>query len=94
MIYHQALTRAAAQLSLSVFYFEKDSVLELAAQARAKTARDFERQLKAVRDNRRTTLAQRSCCCLRRCDLSARISRATETRETTVEGPGLARCAA
>jgi hypothetical protein len=48
MIYHQALTQAAAQLNLRVFYFEKDSVLELAAQARGKTARDLERHLKAV----------------------------------------------
>ena len=47
MIYHQALTQAAAQLNLRVFYFEKDNVLELAAQARGKTARDLERQLKA-----------------------------------------------
>ncbi|HTO75100.1 MAG TPA: hypothetical protein VMQ61_03410 [Thermoanaerobaculia bacterium] len=48
MIYHQALTRAAARLELKVFYFEKDSVLELAAQARGKPARDLERQLKAL----------------------------------------------
>ena len=48
MIYHQALTQAAAQLNLRVFYFEKDNVLELAAQARGKTARDLERHLKAV----------------------------------------------
>ena len=47
MIYHQALTLAAAQLNLSVFYFDKGNVLELAAQARGKTARDLERQLKA-----------------------------------------------
>jgi hypothetical protein len=47
MIYHQALTQAAAQLHLKVFYFEKGDVLELAAQARGKTARDLERQLKA-----------------------------------------------
>jgi hypothetical protein len=47
MIYHQALTRAAAQLDLRVFYFEQDNVLELAAQARRKTARDLERRLKA-----------------------------------------------
>jgi hypothetical protein len=47
MIYHQAFTQAAAQLNLRVFYFEKDNVLELAAQARGKTARDLERQLKA-----------------------------------------------
>ena len=47
MIYHQALTQAAAQLNLRVFYFEKGNVLELAAQARGKTARDLERQLKA-----------------------------------------------
>ncbi len=47
MIYHQALTQAAAQLNLGVFYFEKDNVLELAAQARGKTVRDLERHLKA-----------------------------------------------
>jgi hypothetical protein len=47
MIYHQALTQAAAQLNLRVFYFEKDNVVELAAQARGKTARVLERQLKA-----------------------------------------------
>src|SRR5947207_15969867 len=29
MIYHQALTQAAAELDLRVFYFEKDNVLEL-----------------------------------------------------------------
>ena len=49
MIYHQALTEAAANLNLRVFYFEKDNVLELAAQSRGKTARDLERQLKAFR---------------------------------------------
>jgi len=49
MIYHQALTQAAVKLNLRVFYFEKDRVLELAAQARGKTARDLERQLKAFR---------------------------------------------
>jgi hypothetical protein len=49
MIYHQALTQAAAQLNLKVFYFEKEYVLELAAQARGKTARDLESQLKAFR---------------------------------------------
>ena len=48
MIYHQALTQAAAQLNLRVFYFEKDNVFELAAQARGKTASDLERQLKAL----------------------------------------------
>src|SRR5436305_5763410 len=48
MIYHQALTQAAAQLDLTVFYFDKNNVLELAAQARGKTARDLERQLKAL----------------------------------------------
>lgn len=48
MIYHQALTRAAARLDLTVSYFEKDSVLELAAQARGKSARDLERRLKAA----------------------------------------------
>ena len=48
MIYHQALTQAAAQLNLKIFYFEKDNILELAAQARGKTAGDLERQLKAL----------------------------------------------
>ena len=48
MIYHQALTQAAAQLNLRVFYFEKDNVLEVAAQARGKSPRDLERQLKAL----------------------------------------------
>jgi hypothetical protein len=47
MIYHLALTRAAAQLELRVFYFDKDDVLERAAQARGRTGRDLERQLKA-----------------------------------------------
>jgi hypothetical protein len=47
MIYHQALTQAAAQLNLKIFYFEKENVLELAARARGKTVRDLERQLKA-----------------------------------------------
>jgi hypothetical protein len=47
MIYHQALTQAATQLNLRVFYFEPDNVLQLAAQARRKSARDLERQLKA-----------------------------------------------
>src|SRR6185503_5616829 len=37
MIYHQALTQAAAQLNLRVFYFERNNVLELADEARAKT---------------------------------------------------------
>jgi hypothetical protein len=47
MIYHQALTQAAAQLDLRVFYFEKGNVLELAARARGKSARDLERHLKS-----------------------------------------------
>lgn len=48
MIYHHALTQAASALGLRIFYFGKDTVLELAAQARGKTARDLERQLKAL----------------------------------------------
>ena len=48
MIYHQALTQAAARLNLRVVYFEKDNVLELAARACGKAARDLERQLKAL----------------------------------------------
>jgi hypothetical protein len=47
MIYHRALTQAAAQLNLRVFCFEKDKVLELAARARGTSARDLERRLKA-----------------------------------------------
>jgi hypothetical protein len=49
MIYHQALTQAAAELNLRVFYFEKENILELAAEARGKTARDLERQITAFR---------------------------------------------
>jgi hypothetical protein len=49
MIYHQALTQAAAELNLRIVYFEKDTVLELAAQARGKTASELARQLKAFR---------------------------------------------
>lgn len=48
MIYHHSLTQAAAGLDLRVFHFEKDTVLELAAQARGTTARDLERHLKAL----------------------------------------------
>ena len=47
MIYHQALTQAAEQLDLRVFHFERTSILELAARARGKSARDLERHLKA-----------------------------------------------
>jgi hypothetical protein len=47
MIYHEALTRAAEQLNVPVFHFEKEAVLDRAAQSRRKTARDLERQLKA-----------------------------------------------
>src|SRR5262249_40348593 len=47
MIYHQALTEAAAQLNLRVFYFDADAVLAVAAQARGTTAPDLERRLKA-----------------------------------------------
>jgi hypothetical protein len=47
MIYHQALTRAAAELDLPISYFEKATVLSRAARARGTTARDLERRLKA-----------------------------------------------
>ena len=47
MIYHQALTRAAARLKLPVSYFEKATALSLAARARGTTTRDLERRLKA-----------------------------------------------
>jgi hypothetical protein len=48
MIYHEALIRAAAQLDLRIFYFEKDAALALAAHARETTARELERRLKAL----------------------------------------------
>jgi hypothetical protein len=47
MIYHHALTQAAAQLHLRVIYFEKNTILALAARARGTTARDLEHRLKA-----------------------------------------------
>jgi hypothetical protein len=47
MIYHHALTQAATEFGLRVFYFEKDNVLELAARVRGTTARELERRLKA-----------------------------------------------
>jgi hypothetical protein len=48
MIYHQALTDAAAQLGLKICYFEKSTALTLAAQARGTTAGELERRLKAL----------------------------------------------
>ena len=48
MIYHQALTRAAAQLDLSVFHFDKSQILELAAQVRGLKASTLERRLNAL----------------------------------------------
>ncbi len=45
MIYHLALTRAATQLTLNVFHFDRRDVVQRAAQARGKTARDFDREL-------------------------------------------------
>lgn len=48
MIYHDALTRAAAQLDLRICYFEKDTALARAAHARGTTARELERRLKAL----------------------------------------------
>ena len=48
MIYHQALTSAAAQLNLSVFHFDKSRILELAAQVRGLTSADLETHLKAL----------------------------------------------
>jgi hypothetical protein len=47
MIYHHALTRAAADLHLTVTHFGKETVLALAAEAQATTAPDLERRLKA-----------------------------------------------
>ena len=48
MIYHQALTRAAAQLDLSVFHFDKSRIIELAAQVRGLKASTLERRLNAL----------------------------------------------
>jgi hypothetical protein len=47
MIYHQALTGAAAELDLTISYFEKATVLSLAAHARGTSAVDLERRLRA-----------------------------------------------
>lgn len=47
MIYHHALTQAASELDLNVFFFEKESVLALAADARGTTAPELERRLTA-----------------------------------------------
>jgi hypothetical protein len=47
MIYHQALTRAAVQLNLNVLYYDKATVVALAAQACGTSSRDLERHLKA-----------------------------------------------
>ena len=48
MIYHHALSRAAAQLGLTVTHFDKHTVLALAANARGMRADDLERRLKAL----------------------------------------------
>jgi|SRR6185437_3155912 len=48
MIYHQALTRAAAQLDLRVFHFDKSEILELAAQVRGLKSATLERRLNSL----------------------------------------------
>jgi hypothetical protein len=48
MIYHQALTRAAAQLTLTVHHFDKSQILELAAQVRGLKSSTLERRLNAL----------------------------------------------
>ena len=48
MIYHQALTDAAAQLGLRVVHFDKSTVIGLAAEARRITPGELERRLKAL----------------------------------------------
>jgi len=48
MIYHQALVDAAAHFNLPVIYFDKATVLGLAAQARGTTAADLEHRLKRL----------------------------------------------
>jgi hypothetical protein len=48
MIYHQALTSAAAQLNLRVFHFDKSRILEQAAQALGIGSADLESRLKAL----------------------------------------------
>jgi hypothetical protein len=48
MLYHQSLTRAAQRLKLPVFQFERDTVIQGAAKACGITARELDRQLKAL----------------------------------------------
>ena len=48
MIYHQALTRAAAQLTLTVHHFDKSQILELAAQVRGLKSSTLERRWNAL----------------------------------------------
>lgn len=48
MLYHHALTQAAARLGLEVFHFNKDSVMELAARARDTRADALARHLKTL----------------------------------------------
>jgi len=48
MIYHQALTRAAAQRDLRVFQSDKSGILELAAQVRGLKPATLERRLNAL----------------------------------------------
>ena len=48
MIYHRALTEAADQLELEIFYFDKATVLTLAAQSCGTPAHDLEQRLKSL----------------------------------------------
>jgi hypothetical protein len=49
MIYHHALTSAAAQLDLPVFHFDKTTVLTRAAESRGTTPEALEQRLKSLR---------------------------------------------
>jgi hypothetical protein len=48
MIYHQALTDAAARLAITVSHFNKATVLGLSAQSRGITTHELEARLKAL----------------------------------------------
>jgi hypothetical protein len=48
MIYHQALTRAAAQLNLTMHHFDKSKIIELAAHVRGLKSATLEGQLNAL----------------------------------------------
>jgi len=79
MIYHQALTQAAATPPEG-FLISRGRCSELARSPRENRSR-FERQLKAF-GTTSDTLAQKVMLCLRRCDLRARIRAPLKPRNT------------